>query len=157
MLAPYAIVLFIPKSDATSQSCQPIATYYHSIWTNHAYASVNGFFRSCDLCSGRTRPNTRTYASASPITSFWYMPLSIIPFYYTYYHSVWTNHAKASVNGFFRSCPLLQTHTYVRVGFSGYKLLIHAAIDNPFLLHIFIYYTIYYILFYILYINSLDI
>jgi hypothetical protein len=52
-----------------------------------------------------------------------------------YYHSVWTNHANASVNGFFRSCPLFQTHRHVRVGFSEYKLLIHT--DNPFLLHFF--------------------
>jgi len=40
------IILFIPKSDATSQSCQPIATYYHSVWTNYANANVNDFFRS---------------------------------------------------------------------------------------------------------------
>jgi len=42
----------------------------------------------------------------------------------------------ASVNGFFRGCRLFtHTHTHVRVGFSDYKLLMHAAAaDNPSLL-----------------------
>jgi len=72
-LLVYLSVLFIPRSDATFQSCQPIATYYRSVWTNHANASVNGFLRNCPL----------SYARA-------------------------------------------------HVGFSDYKLLVHAAIDNPF-------------------------
>jgi len=29
----------------------------------------------------------------------------------------------------------MRLHTHVRVGFSDYKLLIHAATDNPFLLY----------------------
>jgi len=74
-----AIALFISKSGVTSQSCRPIATYYHSIWTNH-----------------------------------------VVP-----------------CQRFLRGCPLFWTRRiqHTHVGFSDYKLLIHAATDNPFLLY----------------------
>jgi hypothetical protein len=49
----------------------------------------------------------------------------------------------ANVNGFFRGCPLFWTQhvqqTHVRVGFSDYKLLIHAATDNFFFIFLIFY------------------
>jgi hypothetical protein len=40
----------------------------------------------------------------------------------TYDYSVRTNHVNASVNGFFRGCPLFSSkHTHVRVGFFDYR------------------------------------
>jgi len=53
----------------------------------------------------------------------------------TYYHSIWTNHVISRVStASFAVVPDVQ-HTHVRVGFSDYKLLIHAATDNLFLLY----------------------
>jgi hypothetical protein len=75
LFAPYAIVLFTCKSDlkVVSQSLHII------IRSERITLRVNGFFRNCLCCRC-----TCTCASASPITSLWYMPLSIIPFYYIY-------------------------------------------------------------------------
>jgi hypothetical protein len=84
--ASSAVVLFISKNGATSQSYRLhiIATYYHSIWTNHVIARVSTVSFGCPLFWTRC---VHSCASASLITSFWYAPPPIIFFsileYYT--------------------------------------------------------------------------
>jgi len=73
--ASSAVVLC--RSGTISQSCWPIATYYHLVWNRVARASTVSF-----AVLNAIRIHTRTCTSPSLITTFWYMPLSIIPFFY---------------------------------------------------------------------------
>jgi hypothetical protein len=58
--AASAVVFFIPKSGVASQSCQPIATYYYSICTNHVVSTrVSTASFAVVLCFGR---NTSKHA-----------------------------------------------------------------------------------------------
>jgi hypothetical protein len=55
------VILYISKSSATFQNCQPFVTYYHTIWTNHVVPRVferQQFFPRLFFVLDATRPNT---------------------------------------------------------------------------------------------------
>jgi len=120
-----ALVLYIPKNlhlCATFQNCRPIVTYH--LDESRRLASVKWLLSRLSFVLDATCP---TYAcAASLITSFWYMPPPIIPFFYSinifnirWYGYTRTNRFWSMVKSIFNGRSSMEVFTFPPLGLNS--------------------------------------